>query len=95
MLGASHVARTTVRAKTDELCAALRSFYHPKQAAFFQSQAFRLTPAELDELRRGIEALVAPLRRADADDPPEGAAPVRVLVFGFPQVTEDTDDRTS
>jgi DNA-binding transcriptional ArsR family regulator len=64
------------------------------EAAFFQSQAFRLTAAELDELRRGIEALLARLRRADADDPPEGAEPVRVLAFGFPQVTEDTDERT-
>jgi len=65
------------------------------EAAFFQSRAFRLTAAELDELRRGIETLLGPLRRADADDPPEGAVPVRVLAFGFPQATEDTDEGTA
>jgi DNA-binding transcriptional ArsR family regulator len=60
-------------------------------AAFFQSQAFRLTPEELDELRRGIEALVTPLRRADAEDAPADAAPVRVLTFGFPQTMEENE----
>jgi len=58
-------------------------------AAFFQSRALRLTAAELDELRRGIEALLAPLRRADADDPPADTSPVRVLSFGFPLPMED------
>jgi DNA-binding transcriptional ArsR family regulator len=54
------------------------------EAAFFQSQALRLTVAELDSLRRGVEALLAPLRRGDAEDAAEGALPVRVLAFGFP-----------
>ena len=53
-------------------------------AAFFQSQAFSLTPGELDEVRRGIEALLAPLRLAGAEDAREDARPVRVVTFGFP-----------
>ena len=61
-------------------------------AAFFQSQAFRLTAVELDELRRNIESLLAPLRRADHDAPPEDTLPVRVLAFGFPSITEDTNE---
>lgn len=59
-------------------------------AAFFHAQAFRLTAAELDELRGGIEALLAPLRRA-GDDAPLDALPVRVLTFGFPQPLEQTE----
>ena len=58
-------------------------------AAFFQSRALRLTPAELHALRDGIEALLAPLRRADASNPPAGTSPVRVLAFGFPLPLED------
>jgi len=61
-------------------------------AAFFQSRAFRLTPAQLDELRRSLEALLAPLRGVDDDDAPEGALPVRLLAFGFPSITEDTNE---
>jgi DNA-binding transcriptional ArsR family regulator len=52
-------------------------------AAFFYSQAFRLTALELDQLRRGIEALLSPLRPADANNPPPDAKPVRLLAFGF------------
>lgn len=59
-------------------------------AAFFQSRALRLTAAELDEVRRGIERLLAPLRRADEEPAPPDALPVRVLAFGFPQVMEET-----
>jgi len=59
-------------------------------ASFIQAQAFRLTPNELSELQRGIEALLAPLRRADADDGPSDARPVRFVAFGFPQIMEDT-----
>jgi DNA-binding transcriptional ArsR family regulator len=58
-------------------------------AAFFQSRALRLTAAELGALRDGIEALLAPLRRADADDPPAGTSPVRVLTFAFPLPLEE------
>ena len=58
-------------------------------ASFFQSAALRLTADELDELRRGIEMLLAPLRRADASDAPAHALPVRVLTFGFPQPLEE------
>ena len=57
-------------------------------AAFFHSQAFRLTPGELDQLRRSIEALLKPLRRADAEEMPDGALPVRVLAFGFSSVAD-------
>ena len=55
------------------------------QAAFFRSVALRLTAAELEQLSRSIESLIAPLRRADADDAPAGALPVRLLAFGFPR----------
>jgi len=58
-------------------------------SGFFLSRAFRLTAAELDEVQRGIEALLAPLRRADAGDAPAGALPVRILSFGFPQPLEE------
>src|SRR5215468_8299518 len=51
-------------------------------AAFFQSQAFRLTAEELDELRREIETLLASRRRADGADAPEDSMPVRILAFG-------------
>ncbi len=57
--------------------------------AFVQSPALRITPAELDALRRGIDALVEPLRRVDAADAPADARPVRVLALGFPRVEED------
>jgi DNA-binding transcriptional ArsR family regulator len=59
-------------------------------AGFFLSRAFRLTPAEFDEVQRGIEALLSPLRRADAGDAPAGALPVRILSFGFPQPLEES-----
>ena len=59
------------------------------EASFIQSQAFRLTPNELSELQRGIESLLAGLRRADADDAPTDAGPVRFVAFGFPQIMED------
>jgi hypothetical protein len=61
------------------------------EAAFFQSRALRITAEELTELRRGIEELLAPLRRAeaDADDAvPPDARPVRILAFGFPVAGE-------
>src|SRR5262245_57532196 len=54
------------------------------QAAFFRSVALRLTVAEFEQLSSSIEALIAPLRRANADDAPAGALPVRLLAFGFP-----------
>lgn len=53
-------------------------------SAFFQSRALRLSPAELDDLRSAIETLLAPLRRADDDEAPPDAVPVRFLAFGFP-----------
>ena len=59
-------------------------------SGFFLSRAFRLTVSELDEVQRGIEALLSPLRRADAGDAPAGALPVRILSFGFPQPLEET-----
>jgi DNA-binding transcriptional ArsR family regulator len=58
------------------------------EAAFFQSRALRITAEELTELRHGIEELLAPLRRADADDSPPAARPVRILAFGFPVAGE-------
>jgi DNA-binding transcriptional ArsR family regulator len=59
------------------------------QAAFFRTRALRLTAAELDELRLGIERLLTPLRRADAEEAPADALPVRFLAFGFPQHLEE------
>lgn len=59
------------------------------KVAFFQSRALRLTVDELDALRRGIEALLEPLRRADAGDAPADTLPVRVLTFGFPVPLEE------
>jgi len=76
----------------DLFLAARQSAPEWDDASFFQSQAFRLTADELDELRRGIESLVAPLRRADADDAPLDARPVRFLAFGFPLILEDAHD---
>jgi DNA-binding transcriptional ArsR family regulator len=59
------------------------------QTAFFQSCALRLTVAELDAVRSGIESLLSPLRRADAKDVPADALPVRILAFGFPLPSEE------
>lgn len=59
-------------------------------AAFLHARALRLTPSELDALREGIEALLAPLRRADAADFPADAMPVRVLALGLPHTQEDS-----
>jgi len=53
-------------------------------AAFFESRATRLTPKELDRLRRDIEGLLARVRVADAAGAPKGALPVRLLAIGFP-----------
>jgi DNA-binding transcriptional ArsR family regulator len=58
--------------------------------AFLYARALRLTPGELDALRQGIEALLEPLRRADADDHPADAMPVRVLALGLPHTQEDS-----
>ena len=57
--------------------------------AFFQSRGFRLTVSELDAVRKGIEDVLAPLRRADAEDIPADALPVRILAFGFPLPLEE------
>jgi DNA-binding transcriptional ArsR family regulator len=58
-------------------------------SGFFFSRGFRLTVSELDDVQRDIEALLSPLRRADAGDAPEGALPVRILSFGFPQPLDE------
>lgn len=60
------------------------------EVAFFQSRGFRLTVGELDAVRKGIEEVLAPLRRADALDAPADALPVRILAFGFPLPLEET-----
>ncbi len=59
------------------------------RAAFFQSRGLRLTADELETVRKGIEDLLAPLRRADAEDVPADALPVRILAFGFPFPLEE------
>jgi DNA-binding transcriptional ArsR family regulator len=58
-------------------------------ASFFQSRALRLTVVELEQLRVAIERLLAPYRQADADAPPSGALPVRVMAFGYPLPQEE------
>jgi DNA-binding transcriptional ArsR family regulator len=52
-------------------------------ASFMQSRALRLTAGELDEFRIRLEELVAMLRPADGDAPPE-ALQVRMLNLAFP-----------
>ena len=59
------------------------------EVAFFQSRGFRLTVRELDAVCKGIEDLLAPLRRADAEDAPADALPVHILAFGFPLPLEE------
>src|SRR5262245_10864595 len=53
-------------------------------AAFFQSRALRLRPKELEDLRLGIDTLLAQFRRADDEEAPPDAVPVRFLAYGFP-----------
>ena len=58
--------------------------------SFFASLALRLTAAELVELRDGMEELLGRYRRAEAEDPPADARPVRLLAFGYPLPLEET-----
>lgn len=60
-----------------------------RRAAFMRSRALRLTPQQLDGLREAIDALLAALPDASADQGLSGAAPVRFLALGYPDVTED------
>ncbi len=62
------------------------------EAAFFLPRAYRLTAAELDQVRRGVERLLAPLRRADDEQAPAEARPVRILAIGFPQELEGSQE---
>lgn len=59
-------------------------------ASFFQTRALRLTASELAELRDGVAELLSRFRRADADDAPPDARPVRVLGFGYPVPLDET-----
>jgi hypothetical protein len=58
--------------------------------SFFATRALRLTSAELAELQDGMSELLGRFRRAEADDPPADARPVRVLAFGYPLPLEET-----
>jgi DNA-binding transcriptional ArsR family regulator len=58
--------------------------------SFFATQALRLTPAELADLRGGIDELLGRFRRAESDDAPADARPVRLLAFGYPVPLEET-----
>lgn len=58
--------------------------------SFFTTLALRLTAAELAELRDGLAELLGRFRRAEVDDPPADARPVRLLAFGYPVVPEET-----
>ena len=57
--------------------------------SFLATRALRLTSAELAELRDGMSELLGRFRRAEADDPPADARPVRVLAFGYPLPLEE------
>ncbi len=58
--------------------------------SFFTTLALRLTAAELAELCDGMRELLARFRRAEAEDPPAEARPVRLLAFGYPLPLEET-----
>jgi DNA-binding transcriptional ArsR family regulator len=58
--------------------------------AFFRVCAVRLTAAEFAAVQQGLMDLLATLRRADVTDAPEGAVPIRILAFGFPEILEDS-----
>lgn len=58
-------------------------------ASFFTTLALRLTAAELVELRDGLQELLGRFRRAEVDDPPADARPVRLLAFGYPLPLEE------
>jgi len=58
-----------------------------RTAAVHDQYGYWLTPAELAELRQGIEDLIRPLHRERRTDPatrPAGALPVELLVLGYP-----------
>jgi DNA-binding transcriptional ArsR family regulator len=58
--------------------------------SFFTTLALRLTAAELAELSTSLEELLGRFRRAEADDPPADARPVRLLAFGYPLPLAET-----
>ena len=57
-------------------------------AAFFRSSAVRLTTTEFELLRRNFMELLDKLQHADVEDAPADALPIRILIFGFPQLME-------
>jgi DNA-binding transcriptional ArsR family regulator len=59
------------------------------EEAFFRSCALRLTVAEFGRLRQSLMQLLDGLRPADVEDAPVDAMPIRLLVFGFPQILEE------
>lgn len=58
-------------------------------ASFFASLALRLTPAELEELHQGFEQLLMRFRRAEEEEAPPEARPVRLLAFAYPLPLEE------
>lgn len=58
-------------------------------ASFFHSLALRLTPAEMKELQEGFEQLLKRFRRAEEEDAPAAARPVRLLAFAYPFLSEE------
>ena len=54
-----------------------------------REDTLRLTSAELDELRQGFDQLVADFRRAEEEDAPPDARPVRLLTFGYAAPLEE------
>lgn len=58
-------------------------------AAFVRVKALLLTATELEELRRGLDALLSSLRTANSTDAPEDARPVRFLTLAYPFLLED------
>lgn len=55
-----------------------------ENAAFVRAKALRVTATELEELRRGLDALLSSLHAADTSDAPEDARTVRFLTLAYP-----------
>ena len=57
--------------------------------SFFTTLALRLTAVELADLSASMEELLGRFRRAEAEDAPADAKPVRLLAFGYPLPLEE------
>jgi len=74
----------------DRYLAARTQLSKRDDAAFYRSVAIRLTAEEFDHVRQELMAICAKLRRADAEEAPADAAAIHLVVFGFPQIVEES-----